>query len=82
MTIELPSKESKDLNQLVASGAFASPAEAVAQALRLLQALEAGAAQVRGGNVRPFDAAAVRRIKGRGRKLLAAEQRSKKTASR
>ena len=74
MTIELPSKESKRLKQLLSSGAFGSPVKAVAQALRLLHALEAGAAQVR-GQVRPFDAAAVRRIKARGRKLLAAEQR-------
>jgi Arc/MetJ-type ribon-helix-helix transcriptional regulator len=82
MTIELPPAQSKNVKQLVASGAFASPVEAVVQALRLLQAVEAGAAQVRGGNVRPFDAAAVRRIKARGRKLLAAEQRNRKSASR
>jgi Arc/MetJ-type ribon-helix-helix transcriptional regulator len=81
MTIELPPEQSKSVKQLVASGAFGSPIEAVVQALRLLQAVEAGAAQVRGGNVRPFDASAVRRIKARGRKLLAADRR-KRSASR
>ena len=81
MTIELPPEQSKELKQLVQSGAFGSPLEAISQALRLLQALEAGAAQVRSGKVRPFDAAAVSRIKARGRKLLAAGQK-KKTAAR
>ena len=82
MTIELPPEQSRNLKQLIASGAFGSPIEAISQALDLLQALEAGAAQIRRGSVSPFDAAAVNRIKARGRKLLAAEQRSKKTGSR
>ena len=79
MTIELPPAQSKELKQLVRSGGFGSPLDAISQALRLLQALEAGTAQVRSRKVRPFDDAAVNRIKARGRKLLAAEQKKKTT---
>ena len=77
MTIELPPEQSKELKQLVQSGAFGSPLEAISEALRLLHALEAGAAQVRSGTVKLFDAAAVNRIKAQGQKLLALAQKKK-----
>ena len=71
MTVELPPAPSRALSQLMKSGAYASPVEAVAEGLRLLQQLLAGTDQIRAGKVTPFDAAAAR-IKARGRKLLGA----------
>src|SRR5689334_5170138 len=82
MTIELPPKQSKNLKHLVDSVAFGSPLEVISEGLRLLEALEAGSAQVHARKVTPFDAAAVGRIKNKGRKLLAAEQKTKKTGHR
>ena len=82
MTVELPAAPSRALSQLMKSGAYASPVQAVAEGLRLLQQLLAGADQVRAGKVAPFDEAAAARIKARGRKLLAAEQRAKRSAGR
>lgn len=82
MTIELPAASSRALNQLVKSGAYGSPAEAVADALRLLQELLAGMNQVTTGKLSRFDDAALERIKTQGRKLLAAEKRGKRSSSR
>lgn len=82
MTIELPPAPSRALNQLIKSGAYSSPAAAVTEGLRLLQQLLAGVHEVSAGKVAPFDEAATVRIKARGRKLLAAEQRPKRASSR
>ena len=82
MTVELPPVPSRALNQLLKSGVYSSPVEAVAEGLRLLQQLLDGADQIRAGKVTPFDEAAASRIKAQGRKLLAAEQRAKRAAGR
>ena len=82
MTVELPPAPSRALSQLLKSGAYSSPAEAVAEGLRLLQQLLAGTDQIRAGKVVPFDEAAAARIKAQGRKLLAAEQRAKRSPGR
>ena len=82
MTIELPPAPSRALSQLIKSGAYSSPAAAVAQGLRLLQQLLAGVHEARTGKMTPFDEAAAARIKARGRKLLDAEQRSKRSSGR
>jgi Arc/MetJ-type ribon-helix-helix transcriptional regulator len=82
MTVELPPAPSRTLSQLLKSGAYSSPAEAVAEGLHLLQQLVAGVNQVRAGKVAPFDESAAARIKARGRKLLAAEQRAKRSSGR
>ena len=79
MTVELAEAPSRALSQLLKSGAYSSPGEAVADALRVLQQLLIGVEEVRAGKVRPFDHAAVVRIKARGRKLLAAEGRAKRS---
>ena len=82
MIVELPPAPSRTLSQLIKSGAYSSPSEAVTEGLRLLQQLLAGVNQVRAGKVSPFDEAAATRIKARGRKLLAAEQRAKRSSAR
>jgi len=82
MTIELPPPTSRTLSQILKSGAYSSPAEAVTEGLRLLQQLMAGIRQVRAGKVAPFDEAAAARIKARGRKLLSAERRAKRSTGR
>ena len=82
MTVELPPAPSRALSQLMKSGAYASPVEAVAEGLRLLQQLLAGTDQIRTGKVVPFDEAAAARIKSQGRKLLAAERRAKRASGR
>ena len=82
MTVELPPAPSRALNQLLKSGVYASPAEAVAEGLRLLQQLIDGAEQIRAGRVTPFDETAAARIKAQGRRLLAAELRAKRSARR
>lgn len=64
------------------SGAYASPVEAVAEGLRLLQQLLAGADQIRAGKLVPFDESTAVRIKSQGRKLLAAERRAKRASGR
>jgi len=90
MTIELPPHQARTLSHLLKSGDYSSPEEILGEGLRLLKAratdraetlaevrrevLE-GVRQVRARRVRPFDAAAVARIKARGRKLLAATKR-------
>ena len=75
MTIELPALPSKALNRLVKSGAYSSPTEAVAEALRVLQDLSDGAQQISLRKLSPFDAETATRIKERGRKILASERR-------
>jgi len=82
MTVELPPAPSRTLSQIIKSGAYSSPSEAVTEGLRLLQQLLAGVKQVRAGKVSPFDEATATRIKARGRKLLAAEQRAKRASAR
>jgi len=82
MTVELPPAPSRALNQLLKYGAYSSPAQAVAEGLRLLQQLIDGTDQIRAGKVTPFDESAAARIKAQGRKLLAAEQRAKRSAGR
>ena len=82
MTVELPPAPSRTLSQLVKAGAYSSPSAAVSEGLRLLQELLAGVNQVRARKVSPFDEAASARIKARGRKLLAAEQRAKRSPTR
>jgi len=82
MTVELPPASSRALNQLLKSGVYSSPAEAVAEGLRLLQQLLDGAAQIRAGKVVRFDESAAARIKAQGRKLMAAEQRAKRSTGR
>lgn len=82
MTVELPPVPTRALNQLLKSGVYASPAEAVAEGLRLLQQLLDGTEQIRAGRVTPFDETAAARIKAQGRKLLAAERRAKRSAGR
>jgi len=82
MTVELPPAPSRALNQLLRSGAYSSAAEAVAEGLRILQELLDGADQIRAGKVVPFDESSVARIKAQGRKLLAAERRSKRAKGR
>ena len=78
MTVELPPASSRALTKLVEAGVYASPVEAVAESLRVLQDLLDGAVQIRAGKLVPFDKAAATRIKTQGRKLLAAEQRAKR----
>ena len=85
MTIELPPAQTRMLNGLLKRGVFSSPAQVLAEGLRLLEAKEAGrdqayaeirrevldgVKQVRARRVTPFDDAAVARIKARGRKIL------------
>ncbi len=82
MTVELPPAPSRALSQLMKSGAYASPVEAVAEGLRLLQQLLAGADQIRAGKVVRFDESTAARIKSQGRKLLAAERRAKRASGR
>ena len=82
MIVELPPAPSRALSQLMKSGAYASPVEAVTEGLRLLQQLLAGTDQVRAGKVVPFDESTAARIKARGRKLVAAEQRAKRSSGR
>jgi Arc/MetJ-type ribon-helix-helix transcriptional regulator len=82
MTVELPPVPSRALSQLLKTGAYSSPAEAVAEGLRLLQQLIAGVNQVRARKLSPFDGAAAARIKVQGRKLLAAERRAKRSPDR
>jgi len=79
MTIELPPTTSRTLSQILKSGVSSSPAEAVTEGLRLLQELMAGISQVKARRLSPFDEAAVARIKARGRKLLSAERRAKRS---
>ena len=82
MTVELPPAPSRALSQLLKAGVYSSPAQAVAEGLRLLQQLLVGVNQVRDGKVAPFDEAAAARIKARGRKLLAAERRVEHSSGR
>jgi len=82
MTVELPPAPSRALNQLLKSGVYSSPAQAVAEGLRLLQQLLDGAEQIRAGKVTSFDETAAARIKAAGRRLLAAEQRAKRSSGR
>ena len=82
MTVELPPAPSRALNQLLKSGVYSSPAQAVAEGLRLLQQLIEGADQIRAGKVALFDESAAARIKAQGRKLLAAERRAKRSSGR
>jgi len=70
------------LSQILKSGVYSSPAEAVTEGLRLLQELMAGISQVKARQVSPFDEAAASRIKARGRKLLSAERRAKRSTGR
>jgi len=82
MTIELPPPTNRTLSQILKSGVYSSPAEAVTQGLRLLHELLAGISQVKAQRVSPFDEAAAARIKLRGRKLLAAKRRAKRSTGR
>ena len=82
MTIELPPTTRRTLSQILKSGVYSSPAEAVTEGLRLLQELLAGISQVKARQVSPFDEAAASRIKARGRKLLSAERRAKRSTGR
>ena len=82
MTIELPPTTRRTLSQILKSGVYSSPAEAVTEGLRLLQELMAGISQVKARQVSPFDEAAASRIKARGRKLLSAERRAKRSTGR
>jgi Arc/MetJ-type ribon-helix-helix transcriptional regulator len=82
MTIELPPPTSRTLSRILKSGVYSSPAEAVTDGLRLLQELMAGISQVKARRVSPFDEAAATRVKARGRKLLSAERRAKRSTGR
>ena len=82
MTIELPPPTRRTLSQILKSGVYSSPAEAVTEGLRLLQQLMAGVRQVKARRVLPFDEAAAVRIKARGRKLLSSERRTKRFTGR
>ena len=90
MTIELPPNQARTLSHLLKSGDYSSPEQVLAAGLRLLKARETdralvraeirrevleGVKQVRAGRMTPFNAAAVARIKARGRKLLAGAKR-------
>jgi len=79
MTVELPSAPTRALNELLKSGAYSSPAEAVAEGLRVLQQMLAGVKQVHERKLKPFDEATASRIKARGRKMLASERRAKRS---
>ena len=82
MTIELPAESSRALSKILKSGGYSSPAEAVAEALGLLQKLLSGVHQVRERKLKPFDEATARRIKARGRRMLASERRAKRASGR
>ena len=82
MIVELPPASSRALSRLLKSGVYATPAEAVAEGLRLLQQLLAGVGEVRARKLSPFDTSAASRIKAKGRKLLTAEQRAKRSPDR
>lgn len=82
MIVELPPAPSRALNQLLKSGVYSSPAQAVAEGLRLLRQLIDGTDQIRAGKVTSFDESAANRIKAQGRKLLAAERRTKRASGR
>jgi Arc/MetJ-type ribon-helix-helix transcriptional regulator len=94
MTIELPPPQTRALNQLLKSGAYSSPAEVLAEGLRLLQSYRAdrakvraairrdilaGVKQIRARRMRPFDDSAVARITAQGQKLLANGKRSRRS---